>query len=637
MTRDFEERRRRSERREAAEAAPTPGKVANTDLLQRSFAGPMPTVPGKLSAMEVRSSLVPRIPGKQTAAELLPAQRGSGLPPELRARFERSLGVDLGNVRVHAGTDAAERADAAGARAFATGDDIVLGRGVVLGTPDGDRILAEEVAHTVQQRGASRAFSELPITSKGEDVENEADQAARAMLFGAPATVSAHPLAIARSPNPQAIIGNAAKYLFLNARQAGTAIQQHFASVTLPKPHPRLSWNDRDAFLKGLYKALNWLLFDFENPSELRQVLHPADPYALIDEMRPIIGIEKATAGKKLTGGRAGPCDWRPSIGVALGALFEAAVVKSLLRLGPRWVAIADRMAAENSRPAPDASYQVEFDALPLSHHIDRAVGRAMCSPLVFEFQPAPKAKEDVNTRVALRPVKLEWQGAKDAKLWNWVRVIEPADASVEEVAASLFAYTADAYQEKNTSFLAYGITATPPLFGIPASWALNIDEAKRFAPAKITNADDHTRSHVLSLAGSTIGDELALVEASKGVDAANKATAGEANTLALIEDAMRQATHIKTTLKPWKVAGPLDRTVASSAASSSRSASCNKPRSGGRSSRCRRRTSPRSAVRSRRSIVARPASGLPTRPIRARMCFATCSTCTRRPPLSLT
>src|SRR5262245_5353936 len=52
---------------------------------------------------------------------------GSALPPALRAKFQRSLGVDLAGVRLHTGpaSDAASRAMSA--RAFAVGDDVHFG------------------------------------------------------------------------------------------------------------------------------------------------------------------------------------------------------------------------------------------------------------------------------------------------------------------------------------------------------------------------------------------------------------------------------------------------------------------------------------------------------------------------------
>src|SRR4051794_20025421 len=66
-------------------------------------------------------------PGKRTRAEELGG--GEGLPAEPRARFERSLGHDLSGVRVHTGDAAAEHASRVNARAYATGLDIVFGRG----------------------------------------------------------------------------------------------------------------------------------------------------------------------------------------------------------------------------------------------------------------------------------------------------------------------------------------------------------------------------------------------------------------------------------------------------------------------------------------------------------------------------
>src|SRR5262249_28047294 len=76
----------------------------------------------------------------------------SSLPSGLRARFESSLGTDLGGVRVHADAAAASAASAFGAHAFAHGQDVYFGAGQYQpGTPGGDHLIAHEVAHTVQQ------------------------------------------------------------------------------------------------------------------------------------------------------------------------------------------------------------------------------------------------------------------------------------------------------------------------------------------------------------------------------------------------------------------------------------------------------------------------------------------------------
>lgn len=118
---------------------------------------------------------------------------GSELPAPLRERFERSLGTDLGAVRVHTGAASEESAEALGAQAYAQGTDIHFARGQYNpGTEHGDRLIAHEVAHTVQTAGAATAGPQckLEVSQPGDAAEVEADHAADAMVAGHSAKVS---------------------------------------------------------------------------------------------------------------------------------------------------------------------------------------------------------------------------------------------------------------------------------------------------------------------------------------------------------------------------------------------------------------------------------------------------------------
>jgi hypothetical protein len=112
------------------------------------------------------------------------------LPANLRSKFERSLGADLGDVRIH--QDAREAAGV-GAKALTQGQEIHMAPGQY--APDsreGEELLAHEVAHTVQQRGASerpQAKGERPAPATSQ-AEQQADQAASAMVSGGQASVS---------------------------------------------------------------------------------------------------------------------------------------------------------------------------------------------------------------------------------------------------------------------------------------------------------------------------------------------------------------------------------------------------------------------------------------------------------------
>jgi len=85
--------------------------------------------------------------------------RASGVPLDaaVRARFEPRFGHDFSRVRVHMDERAAASARAVQANAYTVGRNIVFARGAYApGTPDGQRLLAHELAHVVQQGQAGR-------------------------------------------------------------------------------------------------------------------------------------------------------------------------------------------------------------------------------------------------------------------------------------------------------------------------------------------------------------------------------------------------------------------------------------------------------------------------------------------------
>jgi hypothetical protein len=78
---------------------------------------------------------------------------GQPLARVTRDFLEPRYGADFGNVRIHTGGPAERAAEAVHARAFTVGSDVVLGRGEYNpGTAGGDRLLAHELAHTLQQQ-----------------------------------------------------------------------------------------------------------------------------------------------------------------------------------------------------------------------------------------------------------------------------------------------------------------------------------------------------------------------------------------------------------------------------------------------------------------------------------------------------
>jgi hypothetical protein len=79
----------------------------------------------------------------------------SGRPLEdgVRQQMEAAFEQDFGDVRIHTGAGASCSAEAAQARAYTAGNEIVFADSAYSpGTQDGDSLLAHELTHVVQQR-----------------------------------------------------------------------------------------------------------------------------------------------------------------------------------------------------------------------------------------------------------------------------------------------------------------------------------------------------------------------------------------------------------------------------------------------------------------------------------------------------
>lgn len=132
-----------------------------------------------------------------------PAVRGGGQPLDerTRARMEARLGHDFGRIRVHHDGEVARLADDAQARAFTAGDDIVFAPGEYApDRPDGERLLAHELAHSVQQTGATGAGD----AADGRALEGQASAAAEVAARGGRAEIgpAARAPAVQRDSKP---------------------------------------------------------------------------------------------------------------------------------------------------------------------------------------------------------------------------------------------------------------------------------------------------------------------------------------------------------------------------------------------------------------------------------------------------
>lgn len=447
-----------------APGAGTPGKVARTDGLARPE-----------------------------------SSAGSGLPGPLRGELESALGADLGSVRVHAGDDAADLATAYEARALAVGDDIYFGGGAY--DPSGSagrHLIAHEVAHTVQGQGAAPVASASSlVTSPTDGAEREAEHfAADFAARGAAARTTLHeslgagvvarvgmegyvevPVAPSRPDEPDGV--TAAAWMERFGVATAVLVEAHLTGASYAPGHPRLRWIDGpDSFAVLLWREITSSAPDLYR--QLVRLLAPTDVAALIDQHRRL-GDRARSDGQAV-----GPLDWTPTVALAIAGEVDRRALSSLGRVAPRVVAAMDRVAATTSdgqdSSGPRETSLVAAAEVTASHPIDAAVARTLCAIAVAEVLPAPPSTEPAAAAATpLRPVRYRWHD--DPQLWNWIQLVEPLDATVEEVALSVLG-------APDAAFLLRGAA---PFFQLPP------DEAARRAP-------ERARGAIASAAGEADG-----------------------------------------------------------------------------------------------------------------------------------
>jgi hypothetical protein len=108
--------------------------------------------------------------GTSAAPEELESQLGRGdgsgrvLPEPTRSFMESRFGFDFSHVRVHSGGDADRMNDEIHSLAFTRGRDIYFASGKYSpGTTEGDRLLAHELTHVIQQSGGSSSGGQASL------------------------------------------------------------------------------------------------------------------------------------------------------------------------------------------------------------------------------------------------------------------------------------------------------------------------------------------------------------------------------------------------------------------------------------------------------------------------------------------
>ncbi len=132
--------------------------------------------------------------GGSPVQDFLAGSSGQALDGPMRSTMEGALGADLSGVRVHQGGDASSSAASVQARAYTVGSDVVLGNDVNPANHEGQKTLAHELTHVVQQQSGpvdgTPAEGGIRLSDPSDRFERAAEATASSIMSGGPALSS---------------------------------------------------------------------------------------------------------------------------------------------------------------------------------------------------------------------------------------------------------------------------------------------------------------------------------------------------------------------------------------------------------------------------------------------------------------
>ncbi len=198
--RDFERDPRRQPHSERA----TPAK----ETAARPGAPSRPAAPGRSPSLDAASLMhLQRTAGNQGVLQMLAGEEeaspvhgvvssggGSPLDASTRTSMESAFGASFEDVRVHTGGQASRSAESVGANAYTVGSDVVFKEGQYNpGSADGQKTIAHELAHVVQQSRGPVDGSDAPGGIRVSDPSDRFEQAAEQTAGEVMASVQRQP------------------------------------------------------------------------------------------------------------------------------------------------------------------------------------------------------------------------------------------------------------------------------------------------------------------------------------------------------------------------------------------------------------------------------------------------------------
>lgn len=99
------------------------------------------------------------------------SSNGDSVSPDMRQEMEQQIGPDVSDVRAHTDSSAATLSDQLNTQAYTSGNDVHFGRNESGGNQSGNRLLAHELTHVVQQGGGPGGQQSRSSEEPSEEVE----------------------------------------------------------------------------------------------------------------------------------------------------------------------------------------------------------------------------------------------------------------------------------------------------------------------------------------------------------------------------------------------------------------------------------------------------------------------------------
>lgn len=127
---------------------------------------------------------------------------GSSMSPQLRQGMESAFGADFSGVKIHTGSTAADMSKGLNAQAFTHGNDIYFNSNKFSpDTSQGQKLLAHELTHTIQQGSSSAVVNRSPLVQR--DCETPEESPPEAAAEEASTTIDRAPCAVTNPPGEE--------------------------------------------------------------------------------------------------------------------------------------------------------------------------------------------------------------------------------------------------------------------------------------------------------------------------------------------------------------------------------------------------------------------------------------------------